>query len=283
MPFKDLLVHLDGGPATARRLDFALALAQRMDAQLTALYTLDMVPSIETLTRSSAGQMQYLERYDELLEAAQDDARRIENRFRDGLRREGIAGEWRFLESLPAETAALHARYADLAIVGQIDPENAPAGSAARVPEEVLLSSGRPALVVPYAGTFKTVGEHVLVAWKATRESARALNDALPLLERAKKVTVLTVNPERGDDQETGIPAADIAHHLAHHGVAAEAATTVAEDISAGDALLNYAADSGADLMVMGGYGHSRAREFLLGGVTRQIMQQMTLPVLMAH
>lgn len=283
MPFKDLLVHLDLSEPAIRRLDYAFALAQSHGAELTGLYTLDLVPSIDTLARSYPGQVQYLESYSKMRDDAMDRAVRVEAQFRDRLRREGINGEWRFIESLPAETMALHARYTDLAIVGQIDPESPPPGSAARVPEETLLSSGRPVLIVPYAGQFKTLGEHVLVAWKATRECARALNDAMPMLERAKKVTVLTVNPERGNDQEPGIPAADIAHHLAHHDINAEAATTIADDISAGDALLNYAADCGADVLVMGGYGHSRAREFLLGGVTRQILRQMTLPVLMSH
>jgi nucleotide-binding universal stress UspA family protein len=103
------------------------------------------------------------------------------------------------------------------------------------------------------------------------------------LLERAKKVAVLTINPERVADAEPGIPAADIAHHLAQHGVTAEAATVVVDEIGTGDALLNYASDFGADLIVMGGYGHSRTREVVLGGMTRQILRQMTVPVLMSH
>jgi nucleotide-binding universal stress UspA family protein len=283
MPFKDLLVHLDGSAQSAHRLDVAVGLAQRHDAQLTGLYIFDLIPAIESIARSYPDQVQYLESYTKLRKESLDRASSIEKQFRERLRRDGIAGEWRFLESLPAETTALHARYADLTILGQIDTEKLPSGNAARVPEEVLFESGRPVLIVPYAGRFNMVGDNVLVAWKATREAARALNDAMPLLQMAKKVTVLTVNPDRGDDVEPGIPAADIAHHLAHHGVKTEAASTIADEIDTADALLNHVADCGADLLVMGGYGHSRAREFVLGGVTRQILRQMTVPVLMAH
>lgn len=283
MTFKDLLVHLDGSESSVPRLELAVALAERHGAQITGLYTLDLIPILATITKGYPDQLRYLESYAQLRKDALDRAGRLEARFREHLRREGITGEWRFLESLPAETAALHARYADLTILGQVDRDSVPSGNAARVPEEVLFASGRPVLIVPYAGRFKSVGANVLVAWKATREAARALNDALPLLQSAKKVTVLTVDPERGTDTESGIPAADIAHHLARHGITAEAATTFAGDIGTADALLNHVADSGADLLVMGGYGHSRARELVLGGITRQILEQMTVPVLMSH
>jgi nucleotide-binding universal stress UspA family protein len=283
MPLKDLLVYLDGSEASRRRIDFAMILARKHDARLTGLCVLDMIPTIETMARGYGDQYEFLSSYASLRKQALDHTARLEAEFRDRLRREEVAGEWRFLESLPAETVSLHTRYVDLAIIGQIDRENPPAVNAARVPEEVLFTSGRPILVVPYAGHFNAACETVLVAWTATRESARAVNDALPLLERAKKVTVLTINPERGAEVEPGIPAADIAHHLAQHGIATEAATTVVDGISTGDALLNYASDCGADLIVMGAYGHSRARELILGGVTRQILRQMTVPVLMSH
>lgn len=151
------------------------------------------------------------------------------------------------------------------------------------IPEKTFLTSGRPVVIVPYAGSFQTIGQHVVVAWKATAEAARALADALPLLERAEKVTVLTVNPDRGADTEPGMPGSDIAQHLARHDIRVEAATTVADDIATGDALLNYVVDCGADFLVMGGYGHPRAREAMFGGVTRQILRRMTVPVLMSH
>jgi len=283
MALKDLLVHLDGSEQSRHRLDFALALASAHGAHLTGLYILDLVPALGAIAHSYPGRVDQLKSFTKIREAELDKAKQVETLFRDLLKRNGIDGEWRFLESLPSETIALHARYADLTILGQIDPQNPPPVNASRIPEEVLFASGRPVLIVPYIARDKSPGENVLVAWKPTREAARAIADALPLLEKARKVTVLTVNPERGVDAEPGMPTADIALHLTRHGVRVEAATTVANAIATGDVLLNYVSDTGADLLVMGGYGHSRAREFVLGGVTRQLLQQMTVPVFMAH
>jgi nucleotide-binding universal stress UspA family protein len=283
MPFKDLLVHLDASPSGDHRLDYALQLASRDEAHLTGLYTLDLVPTLSELARAYPGRVEHYETFAKLRNAEVDKAKAVEARFRDGLRRQGLQGEWRFVEGLPAETAALHARYVDLAIVGQVDPGQPVASNESRIPEELLFTSGRPALLLPYAGKFETIGHHVLVAWKPTAETARALAGALPLLERAAKVTLLTVNPEQGFDAEPGVPGADIALHLARHGICAEAMTTIADDISIGDVLLNHVSDCGADLLVMGGYGHTRAREMVFGGVTRHILKQMTVPVLMAH
>lgn len=283
MPLKDLLVHLDASAPCTERLDYALRLAARDGAHLVGLYTLDLVPTLAELARAYPGRIEQYETYIKMRDAELGIARQVEAQFRDALGRYGVAGEWRFVEDAQAQSVALHARYVDLTILGQIDRAHRPADTAARIVEETLFTSGRPVLIVPYAGAFPTTADNVVVGWKATTEAARALAGALPLLERAKKVTVLTVNPERGADTEPGLPAADIALHLARHGVQAEAATTIAEDVGTADALLNYLVDSGADFLVVGAYGHSRAREAVFGGVTRQLLQQMTVPVLMAH
>jgi nucleotide-binding universal stress UspA family protein len=224
---------------------------------------------------------------DEMMSKMRDnaakEARPVESRFRERLQRDGIEGEWRMVEGWAAEVVALHARYVDLAVVGQPDPKDAAFSTARQVAVATLMSSGRPILVVPYVGEFPTIGETVLVGWKSSRESARAVNDALPLLRNARKVTVLAINPERGIGANGGVPAADIALHLARHGVKAEAAHTVAPDVPDGDVLLNYADDIGADLIVAGGYGHSRMREFAFGGVTRTLLTTMTVPVFLSH
>ena len=211
--------------------------------------------------------------------AAEAAAKKVETEFQDACSRSGITSEWRLAEGDTAEMGVLHARYADLAVAGQIDPENPPPGSAARLPEQLALASGRPVLIVPYAGKYDSVGRRVLVAWSRTRESARALNDALPILKQADQVAVLSINPDR----DGTLPGADIALHLARHGVKAEATSTVAEDIDIGNTLLSRAADFGSDLIVMGCYGHSRARELIMGGATREILRHMTAPVLMSH
>jgi nucleotide-binding universal stress UspA family protein len=139
---------------------------------------------------------------------------------------------------------------------------------------------GRPVLVVPRYGTFPTIGERVLVAWNGAREAVRAVNDALPLLQRAQLVTVLSIDPSDADHR---IPSADITLHLARHGVTAVAAQTRGTDLLVADILLSYAADLGADLIVSGAYGHTRLRELVLGGMTRHLLQTMTVPVLMSH
>ncbi|HZB90176.1 MAG TPA: universal stress protein, partial [Stellaceae bacterium] len=128
-----------------------------------------------------------------------------------------------------------------------------------------------------------TLGQTVLIGWKSGREAARAVNDALPLLQQARSVTVLAINPEDGIGGDGDVPAADIALHLARHGVKAAAAHTVAKEIDEGDALLNYADDISADLIVAGAYGHSRLSELVFGGVSRTLLTTMTVPVLLSH
>jgi nucleotide-binding universal stress UspA family protein len=173
---------------------------------------------------------------------------------------------------------------ADLLVVGQVDPDNPPPAVARTLIQDVLMTAGRPLLLVPYAGQFKTVGANTLIGWTPTRESARAVHDALPLLAAPAKVTVLTVETARPERDPTVLPTAGIAGHLARHGLDVSAARTVVSDgLSPADALLDYASDISADLLVVGGYGHSRTREMIMGGVTRDLLRHMTVPVLMSH
>jgi nucleotide-binding universal stress UspA family protein len=144
------------------------------------------------------------------------------------------------------------------------------------------VTAGRPLLLVPYVGTYRKVGAKVLVGWAGTREATRAVHDSLALIEPDGDVTVLTIETTRPASDV--IPGADIAAHLARHGLRVSAARTVVTDgLTPADALLDYASDLGADLLVVGGYGHSRMREMILGGVTRDLLRHMTVPVLMSH
>lgn len=284
--FKDILVHLDDGPRSAVRQKIATSLARQSGAHLTGIFIVD-IPGSDLFYGAGmpfAGGGGVDRMVSGLREEAALRGEATGDAFRDTLRREGLEGEWRLADGDTSTILSLHARYADLTILGQPNEEEPYKGSS---PDSVLvgvmLSSGRPILAVPYAGAFDTVGNRVLIAWNASREATRAVNDALPLLRTASQVTVLAVNPERGIGDHGDVPAADIALHLARHGVKAKAAHTVAEDISEGDALLSYAADIGADLIVCGGYGHSRAREMVFGGVTRTLLREMTVPMLMSH
>lgn len=134
--------------------------------------------------------------------------------------------------------------------------------------------------MIPYLGAQNTLGKRVLVAWDGRREAARAVHDALPLLQRAANVSVLAVNPPAHND---AIPCADICQHLARHGVRTEAVSHQTANDNVGTSILSYATDLDADLVVMGAYGHSRLSEMMLGGVTRTMLSQMTVPVLMSH
>ena len=275
MGLKDLLVHVDNDPACSSRVDVAAAIAARHDAHLTGLHAMGWPRPpgyIEVMPPN------FLEEQQRQLEGF---ARQAEARFHEGARRRGVQGEWRVDTGDIIDITKLHARYADLTVVGQgVDLKDAP-HDLASLPTELALGVGRPVLVVPRYGTFDTIGQRVLIAWNGSREATRAVHDALPLLKLAKTVTVLSIDPER--DTGDRMPGADIALHLARHEVAAEGMWTLGLDISVGDLLLSRAADLGADLIVMGAYGHSRVRELVLGGATRHILQHMTVPVLMSH
>jgi nucleotide-binding universal stress UspA family protein len=179
--------------------------------------------------------------------------------------------EWRAITS--AREVGRHARYADLTIVGQVAP-----GAPDHVVETVM-NTGRPLLAVPRHGRYPRVGSRVLVAWNGSREATRAVFDALPLLALASAVTVMTMDAEDGDR----VPGADIGLTLARHGVKVEVMHSTLGGIDAGNALLSRAADQGADLLVMGAFGHSPLREKVLGGATRHILDHMTVPVFLSH
>lgn len=281
MSLKDLLVHLDGTPQSAARLDLAVDLARRHEAHLTALYVVDIGLPLIAMGDASGGAA-IAGVIDDMRNASLAEGSRIEASFRERLRREALPGEWRQAEGMLGELIALNARYADLVILGQENPETSVPGSVG-LPGDVLFGCGRPVLVVPYAGSFTSVGQRVLIGWNASRELARAVNDALPLIAKAASATVLAANPKVATDRHGEEPGADIALHLARHGVTVTVEHRVAPDVPDADLILNQAADMSADLLVIGAYGHSRLREFVLGGVTRTILKQMTVPVLMSH
>ena len=169
-----------------------------------------------------------------LREQSSKETARLERTFRERAPRDGIESEWRMVEGLTAETVALHARYADLAVLGQRDPDDKSLAAAGDVAATTLLSSGRPVLVLPYVGDYPSVGRKVLVGWKSAGDASRAINDALPLLQEADEVTVLSINPENGIGGDGDVPAAEIALHLARHGVKASAAHTGGDRDSGG-------------------------------------------------
>jgi nucleotide-binding universal stress UspA family protein len=279
MSYKSLLVHLDNDGRCAERIDIAARLALDFDARLTGLYLLRQ-PEIPAYTRAEIG-TEFLEQ--RRLAWQQSQIERMSAQFIDKTSRAGVSGaEFRSDDHWPEEAIVLHARYADLLILGQANPDESESLVSRDFPGQTMLSSGRPVLFIPYAGSFPHIGTRALVAWDASREAARAVTDALPFLQRAAKVTVLAVNPER-NGKHGDQPGADIALFLARHGVRVEASENHSGEVDVGAWLLSRAFDLQADLIVMGGYGHSRMRELAFGGVTRTLLGEMTAPVLMSH
>ncbi len=277
MAYKTIALWLD-----ARRsapTDAAIRMAQAFGAHLTALNHVDMT-RLPPYIRAHLGE----ELAREQMRRAEQDAAAAAAGFEAIARREGLGSvEVRRLAGDPVLGLAVSARYADLIVLGQVDAENTDGPEQRDFPDHAILATGRPLLMIPYAGTFNTIGEHVVVAWSATRESTRAVTDALPLLQRAKKVTVIIGDAKPGAGGHGASPGADIALYLARQGVKVEVSLEQTAGIDVGSLLLSRIADLDADLLVMGAYGHSRVRELVLGGVTRTILRQMTVPVLMSH
>jgi nucleotide-binding universal stress UspA family protein len=281
MSYKDILVVLDPATDSRGRVELAAALAERFAAHLAALYP---VPQPGLSIRGGNADVALLEPlYRAWHETALAQAEECRQAFEHAARLRGVSAEWRASAEGSDADPALHARYADLTILGQLDPEDEAMAMTRPRPERVALACGRPILVIPYAGHYDTVGRSVLVGWDASREATRTVADAMPFLTAAETVTVLAIDPGEGPDSHGAVPGADISLHLARHGVRPAVESTVSAGVPQGDVLLSRAADLGADLLVIGAYGHSRAREILMGGVTRTILRSMTLPVLMAH
>ncbi|MFV0296610.1 MAG: universal stress protein [Hyphomicrobiaceae bacterium] len=181
-----------------------------------------------------------------------------------------------------AECVISQSRVADIVVAGQRD-ENYSFSELLDVPERLVLDSGRPLLMVPRYGTYGAVGQRINVAWNGTKEAARAVFDAMPLLQAAGRVRIISVNPQSSLETSGDLPGADIAEALARHGVRCETAATRSAEITAADTILSGLTDDGADLLVMGAWGHSRMHERVFGGVTRHIFEHMTVPTLMSH
>jgi nucleotide-binding universal stress UspA family protein len=279
MTYKNLLVHVDDTKACAARMQAAVELAIAHEAHLSAVYVI-AEPSPATL----AGGYLPPEMLEMWRQGGRERADVALGRFTQVAKRNQISFESRIervLYAAMAGTLATNARYADVAILGQADPDDG--AIPGDLPEEVTLASGRPSLVIPYIGPAATLGQRVTVAWDASREAARAVNDALPILKRAQAVNVVSVNPGDRPFGHGEQPGADIALHLARHGIRVEVQRIESREVDVPNIILSHIADQSSDLLVMGAYGHSQLRELILGGVTRTILHDMTVPVFMAH
>ena len=275
--YKTILLHCDAGKAMPARLDIGFDLGAQFGARVACLSAFSELRHVNYGYRATEI-VQEAQR--KILAGMRAAARRA---YDDALRRKGFeAAEWRESAADALDAVALHARYADLVVIGQQDPDEA-SGVSGDFESSLPLAAGRPVLVVPYAFEHRPVGRHVLVAWNASREAARAVTDALPLLKRAGQVHVVSFRPEISAEAHGEEPGADIALYLARHGVKVTVSQHDAPAVDIGNQLLSRAFDLSADLIVMGAWGHSRMREFVLGGVTRTLLETMTVPVLMCH
>jgi nucleotide-binding universal stress UspA family protein len=274
---KDIVVNLTGGTTQHPASDYAVSVAEAFSAHIAGIaFAYEPVIPVSVLGGIPT----------ELI-----DAQRAENtavatdamkRFDAAAKRVGLSAETRIIEASVAGAAEIFGRIArrfDLAVVGQAERDNGPAEDL--MIEGALFESGRPAIVVPYIQSTGLKTGRVTACWDGSRAAARAIGDAMPLLAKAGLVELLIVSGERGKSDE--IAGADMGRHLARHGLKVEVKRVPKGDIEVADVILSHVADSGADLIVMGGYGHSRLREFVLGGVTNSILSTMTVPVLMSH
>lgn len=276
MPGRDILVVIDNAAAAARHLAPAAALAKRFDARLTGFFATGL-PAATSFGDLASG-AQLVEAY---MAAQRDEAVKAEAAFRQELGRLQLTGDWVWREADITESVTSVGRLFDLVVLGQTDPDAESAVPRA-MPEDLVLTLGRPVLVVPYTGEFKGFG-HVLIAWNGTREAARALYDAMFVIEKADAVTVIEVDTPGSAGPSPSHLADDVVAALKRRGIAATAEATVTDGTPVADIILSRAADLTADLIVMGAYSHSRLRELVLGGVSRSFLQEMTIPVLMSH
>jgi nucleotide-binding universal stress UspA family protein len=280
MSYRSLLVLLDSSPRCAERVSLAIDLARAVDGHLVGLAPTGLVDYPVAIEAAAM-----LEDFAAQARAALlDEARRVAGQFDASCRARGLTS----FESVLAEedrAAALlrWARCADLTVIGQPDPDSADRARSAEIVDQAILHSARPSLIVPYAGRFVMPPQRALVAWDDSREAARALSDALPLLQRCERVDVIRWNEGADDaDESSGVRLEALQGWLARHGVRARTAVETT-DFGVAEAMLSRAADLDAQLLVMGAWGHQRWTERLLGGATRGLLSAMTLPVLMSH
>jgi nucleotide-binding universal stress UspA family protein len=276
---RDIVLHLSSRTSADSAVNYAVSVAGAFGAHLAGVaFALDtFIPPT-----TGMGEIVPPEWIEEDREKAHNAAKAAIAAFEEVARRNGVSAGSRQIDASlggAAEWFGQIARRFDISIVRQAEPGEMPLEDL--IVEAALFDSGRPVLVVPYIQKEPLKLDHVMICWDGSRNAARAAADAMPFLERAKTVDVVIVLGEAGKSDE--IPGADIAEHLARHGLKIDVKRIVAAGGDVTSTILSQAADSETDFLVMGGYGHSRLREFILGGVTRGILGSMTVPTLMSH
>jgi len=275
---KDILVNLTPGDARDPAVDYAISTASAFEAHLAGVaFIYDPIIPATVMGGGIPAELIESQRVE-----AEKGARAATGQFEAAAKKAGISFETHQINASAAGAADRFAhlgRRFDLSIVAQPQPDSPVMQDL--VMETAMFDSGRPVIAVPYIQKSGLKLDRVMVCWDGGRAATRAIADAMPLLARAKAVEVVIFAGERGKQDE--IPGADMGQHLARHGLKVTVNRVPLGDVDVADAILSHAADSAADFVVMGGYGHSRLREFILGGATRGMLQAMTVPVLLSH
>ncbi len=286
MSYKTILVHWDAGPASRHRLDMAADLAQRFGSHLVGLYTR---PTLQVRPVADEG-FPPGDFYRAYAESAEADQVAAAAAFTEAIGPRTISSEWRVIDSADVDAIVAQSRYADLVVIGR----RAATGGRivpADLPETVAFDSGKPVLVVPRFDAGRLSNDTILLCWNDSREAARAASEALPLLQAARRVVVLVATPvsmppemltasSRREDSDSG---ASVAVWLRRHGVEALVQRETTSEADVADLILARAAEWQAGVIVMGVYGHSRLREFVLGGTSRAMLADTGVPLLIAH
>ena len=273
MPIRDILLHVGASRAYGGRLRVTLLLARLFEARVIGISVLPD-PDVTALAKNGATAAELAAE----LARLEDEATHLGNNLMTALGRHRLSGEWRMVRGPAAAAIARQAHAVDLIVLSQHDPEH-PGDLAA--PEDVVLTSGRPVLIVPYTGRFHHVGKKIVVGWNGSREATRAAQAALPIMATSSVVTVLRARPPtdgRSEDRS-----AELMHHLQRHDLRARREIVAAAQEDVAEALQLRAVSLGADLIVMGAFGRSRLREAILGGTTSDMLEQMIMPVLMTY
>ena len=279
MSYRSLLVMLDQDPLGAARTAVAIRLAKDFDCHLTGVAPTGLL-DMPVVPEAAAA---YAELATLAWETMQSQARDAAERFRTACRAAGLKSFDAIVDEADiAASLVRHAHCSDLTVLTQADPDASGHRATQAALEQMVLHSARPTLILPYAGQVTSLGSKVMVAWDDSREAARALADALPLLRRAARVQVVAWHETGDEDRALRRRLDDVHRWLMWQGVSAEVAVETTE-IGIAEAMLSRAAELEVDLVVMGAYGHARWTERVLGGATRGLLAAMTVPVLMSH
>jgi nucleotide-binding universal stress UspA family protein len=278
MSYRSIVVHLDCGKRRSERLDIAVRFAEEFDANLVGLFALDLYAGMPPVADAGSILVEAeLKRREVCLGEALDE-------FTRKTARRATKVQWLSSDEDAAREIALAARFADLIVIGQTDPDTfTEDGISASFAANVVFTAGKPVLLVPSAGHFEAVGRHALVAWNAAREAGRALTDSLPVLERSAVVDVVSFAESTQPDDPDATARAAVKTYLQDHGINATVRRYPAELLSPGELILSHAFQDAVDCIVMGAHGHTRQNEKMLGNATGTVMRATTIPVLLSR